>query len=418
MYRHVALVVMPIVAAGCMAVSGQAAEQQQEFNAQSQNAAHFYRQTAAAIEELSDTDKTLIDATGELHLLALYSPPSSWSTQELMRLSNTVPTDKTAAETVASLKPALDFFHQGAKTTDCDWGFDFQSGNLNTPIPHLPIVSDVVKCTVFRSRYYWAAGMKQEALNDLQALKTFATHVGAAGDGGLISLVVQFNIERVAAYTIAQWLVDPKSAQILTKIAQEPNRPPTNLARKALLLETEAVLPLAKRLIDTSGLTDAQRRERYQADLFTDVYTIGQLVRRYSEKGLLAQIKQSRDHYRHTGRLLDLPVGEFQPKFDKYMSEIENMPNFFSNIGLVECPGIERVYYDVKEMRVRWRMLQAAIDIVQHGTKAQPKHKDPFGDGPFEIDSAAGGFKLTSKLQVNGTPVSMQFTASPGVPAS
>jgi hypothetical protein len=218
-------------------------------------------------------------------------------------------------------------------------------------------------------------------------------------------------VETVARYTISQWLVAPESARALKDVTREPSRPPVNLAKKALLLETETVLPLARRLIDSSHLTAEQRRKRDKMDLIADVITIGELVERYSEERLLAQIEQSHGHYHDVGRLLDLPVDEFQPKFDKYTSDVNRTGNFFSSMGIVRCPGIERVYYDVKEMRVRWSMLQAAIDVHQSGLEALPQHKDPFGDGPFEYDCPGDAFVLSSRLIVNGTPVSMRFNA-------
>jgi hypothetical protein len=376
----------------------------------SQNAADYYRQAAAAIEQLSEHDVARIESTGDLNLLALYAPPSSWTPQELIRLSDTPPIDE-MADTVAKLGHALTLFRQGANSPDYDWGFDFHTGNLSTPIAHLGIVTDLVRCTVFRARYYWATGDKQEAVADLEALKTFATHVGADGDAGLISLAIQYNIERVVVDTIARWLTDSESAEILKEVAEEPKRPRANLAKQALLLETKTVLPLAQRLIDSSGLTAEQRRAQYEVELFADSVTVGELVEQYSEKGLLDQIQESQDHYRAVGRLLDAPVDAFQKEYDNYMRTVRKTRNFFSGICIVQCPGIERVYYDVKEMHVRWKMLSVAIDIHDSGVKRLRKHKDPFGDGPFEYTELNDGFVLSSGLVVNDAPVTVHFAS-------
>lgn len=393
-----------------------ASAQQAQGERQAQNAADYYRQAAAALDQLPPGDRALIDSTAELRLLTLYGPSSPWSQQALVRFSDTFHADEETAELVARLDPAIDLLRRGAQLRKCDWGFDFHSGNLSSPIPQLAIVPDLVQCALFRARYYWVVGRTQEAVDDLQALKAFAVHVGAMGDGGLISLVVQFNIERVVIYTISQWLVDAGTARTLYEVAAEPDRPAVNLPKKALLLETKTVLPLARNLIDTSDLTADQRRERYEMELFTDVVTIGQLVKRYSEKGLLEQIEASSDHYVQVGRLLDLPLDEFHASFDPYMRELAKKHNFFSDVGLVQCPGIERVYYDVKEMRVRWRMLQAAIDVAQSGAEVLSNHNDPFGDGPFTYRRTQDGFELVSRLSVNGARVSTRFNAAPGAP--
>jgi hypothetical protein len=205
-------------------------------------------------------------------------------------------------------------------------------------------------------------------------------------------------------------MIDAESARMLRDAMREPPRPDVNLPKKALLKETTTVLPLSRKLIDTTGLTEAQRRRKYEAELFTDSMTVGQLVRRYSEKGLLDQIDQSNDHYHRVGRLLDLPLKKFQPRFDEYMRDLARRHNFFSDVGLVQCPGIERVYYDVKELHVRWEMLQAAADVMEDGVDSLREHKDPFGRGPLEYAAAATGFTLTSDLNVNGAPVRMHFT--------
>lgn len=396
-----------------VAVPARAADPETQSGPSTQNAADYYRQAAAELEGLSADDRALIESAAELHPLALYSPSSPWSEQTLVRLSDIPVAGREAEATVARLEPALALFRRGADSAQCDWGFDFGSGNLSSPLPQLPLVTDLVHAALFRARYHWSIGEKQEAVSDLRALKHFATHIGAEGDGGLISLVVQFNIERIVVHTISRLLVDAESARILEGVAQEPERPAFNLAKKALLLETRTVLPLARRLIDTSGLTKQERRERYRTDLFTDTLTVGRLIRQYSEEGLLDQIDQSDGHYREVGRLLDLPLDAFRPEFDAYMQELANTGNFFSDVGLVQCPGIERAYYDVKEMRVRWAMLQAAIDIFQSGVEALVQHADPFGDGPFNYSPTDDGFELRSELIVNGAPVTMQFNAPP-----
>lgn len=378
------------------------------------NAADYYRQAAHAIAHLSDADMALIESTAEVSPLHLYGSSSPWSEQPSVRFSGSIPTNASAAEAIAHLEPALAWFRQGAATPHCDWGFDFGTGNLSNPIPHLPLVPDLVRCALFRARYRWAAGMRAEAVEDVQALKAFAAHVGAKGDGGLISLVVQFNIERIAINTLLTWLVDADTARYVSEAATEPDRPSANLAKKALLLETETVLPLARRLIDTSQLTDEQRRARYEVDLLTDVYTVGQLVRRYTEKGLLEQIERSEAHYQRVGSVLDLPVDKFERSFDRYIGELAKQRNFFSDLGLVQCPGIERVYFDVKELHVRWHMLAAAVDVVQNGPESLRSHPDPFGDGPFAYHPSDEGFRLDSELEVHGAAVSIQVGARPG----
>jgi hypothetical protein len=248
-----------------------------------------------------------------------------------------------------------------------------------------------------------------EAVKDLQTLKKFARHVGSDGKTGLVDVVLQFNIERVVVFTVCQWLVDSETAKILAELAREPSRPAGNLAKTGLLVETQAVLPWARRLIDGSHLTLNQRRQRDKKYFIPGVIRVGELIDRYTEKGLLKQIEQSHKHYSEAGRLLDLPIDEFQGKFDAYVGGLYNTGNVFSILGIAQCPGIIRAYYDSRELRVRWAMLEAAVDIHQYGFEALKQHTDPFGEGPFEYRSSDDGFELGSELIVNGAPVTMRF---------
>ena len=53
-------------------------------------------------------------------------------------------------------------------------------------------------------------------------------------------------------------------------------------------------------------------------------------------------------------------------------------------------------------------LLVAAIDIVQNGRDRLARHKDPAGDGPFQLRTLPGGFELQSKLVRGEEPVTLQ----------
>jgi hypothetical protein len=127
-----------------------AVAQQTKAEAASTNAADCYRRVDEMLSRLPTHDKALIESTCQLKLMALYAPASSWSSDELVKFSSIVPVDKAAQETVKRLKPALDLFRKGAQMAECNWEFDFSSGNLSTPIPHLAIVTDLVGVPFFK----------------------------------------------------------------------------------------------------------------------------------------------------------------------------------------------------------------------------------------------------------------------------
>ena len=64
--------------------------------------------------------------------------------------------------------------------------------------------------------------------------------------------------------------------------------------------------------------------------------------------------------------------------------------------------------------------LQAAIAVVTDGREALKKHKDPFGDGPFEYKALQdGGFELKSKVKIpEKGPVTLTVGRTPKPEAS
>jgi hypothetical protein len=57
-------------------------------------------------------------------------------------------------------------------------------------------------------------------------------------------------------------------------------------------------------------------------------------------------------------------------------------------------------------------LLDAGIAVLEDGEQAlkDPKHKDPFGDGPFEYRDTDNGFVLTSDLELApGKKLSLTF---------
>ena len=93
----------------CICMSRDAVAQP-ESERPSQNAAGYYRQAVEQLDQLSDSDRALIQNTVQLRFSPAYSQGSSWSKNELVRFSDDVPTDERAKETVARLGRALHFF--------------------------------------------------------------------------------------------------------------------------------------------------------------------------------------------------------------------------------------------------------------------------------------------------------------------
>jgi len=64
-------------------------------------------------------------------------------------------------------------------------------------------------------------------------------------------------------------------------------------------------------------------------------------------------------------------------------------------------PAVSRAWYHEAEGRTRLAMLRAAMHVNLEGREALKKHRDPYGDGPFEYRPLENGrFELKSRLSI------------------
>jgi hypothetical protein len=262
-------------------------------------------------------------------------------------------------------------------------------------------VRPLARGAALRASSRWDSGARREAIEDARAMLSFARHVAAAGRTGLVGLTASQDAEAIVVDLLRRWMVDGESARLLEDLCREPERPPGNLPKVALLLETETILPWAKRL-STETVLDAQdQRDR-------DTY-IAPLIQRHGREKLLELIAESGDHYRETADLLDLPPEEFAVRFSQCLRRLDGGGNPFSQVGIVECPGIPKGYWGQARLRAQWAMLRAASRIQQGGQQAGKDVIDPFGDRPFDCERSRDGFILKSALFMDGERVQMEL---------
>ena len=122
------------------------------------------------------------------------------------------------------------------------------------------------------------------------------------------------------------------------------------------------------------------------------------------------KLDETKVHYTEVGDLLDLPIDQFIPKSRKYLRKLDGAGNPFSQMAIVECPGIAGAYLQSRNLRAQWTILQAASSIFQRGPGAVKKTTDPYGDGPLKYEASADGFTIRSALVIDGKPVVLRFT--------
>ena len=316
--------------------------------------------------------------------------------------------DEKAKALVVRLDPAIRLLHRGTRQSRCEWKLDLQRRGAAATIYHIASTRPLARGAALYAASRWETGDRRQAKEVAEDMLAFARHVGAAGRDGLVSLTASYDIEAMVIDLVCRWMTDAGSAALLEDLCRGPERPEGNLPKVALLLETETILPWAKRLAAEQDLDsqDRQDREKY----------IAPLVQRHGREDLLKLIAASEEHYKLTGELLDLPPEEFAPRFGQYLRKLDGAGNPFSQVGIVKCPGIPRGYWGEKRLRAQWKMLQAANGIQKRGPEASRDILDPFGDRPFECERSRDGFILRSALAIDDDRVTLEFKSGRSPP--
>jgi len=367
-----------IVAAVVLCVSQSVSAWDGVSSQKSGNAAHYYRQAFEEIARLPDADAALPGPNEPL-------PPNDKSEQIVSRLG-----------------PALKCLREATEKQECDWENDLHRKGAAAAFPHLAKSRDLVGRAILRARYYWQSGKRDQAIEDMRAVVVLARHVGDEGRTGLVGLTERYKIEQTVVDVLRQWTTDAESAQSLDGLCRLALQPEGNLPKTGLLLERETLLPWTYRLVTASNLTTQEQKWRNQF--------FGQLLAERGAPWILQKLDETKVHYTEVGDLLDLPIDQFVPKFRQYLRKLDGAGNPFSQMAIVECPGIPRAYLQSRNLRAQWTILQAASSVFQCGPGAVKKTVDPYGDGLLKYEASADGFTIRSALVIDGKPVVLRFT--------
>jgi hypothetical protein len=236
----------------------------------------------------------------------------------------------------------------------------------------------------------------------MRAILVLARRVGDEGRTGLVGLTERYKIEQTVVDVLRQWIADAESARSLDSLCRLALQPEGNLPKAGLLLERETLLPWTRRLVTASDLTPEEQKWR---DRF-----FGQLLAKHGAQWIREKLDETEVHYTEVGELLDLPIDQFTPKFREYLRKRDGAGNPFSQVAIVECPGIPGAYLQSRNLRAQWTILRAAAIVFQRGPGAVKETGDPYGDGPLRYEPSADGFTISSALVIDGNPVGLRFT--------
>jgi hypothetical protein len=342
------------------------------------NAVHDYRRAFEEIARLPDADAALPGPNEPL-------PPNSKSEQVVTRLG-----------------PALKCLHEATAKPGCDWGNEPYRKGAAAEFRHLAKSRDLAGRAILRARYYWQSDKRPQAIEDMRAILVLARRVVDEGRTGLVGLTERYKIEQTVIDVLRQWIADAESARSLDSLCRLALQPEGNLPKAGLLLERETLLPWTRRLVTASDLTAEEQKWR---DRF-----FGQLVAKHGAQWIREKLDETEVHYTEVGELLDLPIDQFIPKFREYLRKRDGAGNPFSQVAIVECPGISGAYLQSRNLRAQWTILRAAAIVFQRGPGAVKETGDPYGEGPLRCEPLADGFTISSALVIDGNPVGLRFT--------
>ncbi|MCY2954474.1 MAG: hypothetical protein NTU53_21295 [Planctomycetota bacterium] len=313
-----------------------------------------------------------------------------------------LPPNDRSEQIVSRLGPALKCLHDATAKQECDWENDLHRKGASAAFPHLAKSQDLARRAILRACYYWQAGKRDLAIGDVRAVAVLARRVGDEGKTGLVGLTERYKIEQTVVDVLRQWIADAESARSLDGLCQLALQPEGNLPKTGLLLERETILPWTRRLVTAADLTPEEQKWRDQF--------FGRFLAERGVPWILRKTDETKAHYTEVGELLDLPSDQFIPKFREYLRKLDGAGNPFSQVAIVECPGIPGAYLQSRNLRAQWTILQAASSIFQRGPGAVKEAADPYGDGPLKYEASADGFALRSALVIEGKPVALRFT--------
>ena len=281
-------------------------------------------------------------------------PGLTRSEKKVLREHASAPMDKTTEKIIKKSAAALKMLRRGAGIKHCDWGLDKKAG-VAALVPHLPKARQMARLACLAARYHLHQGKQKAAVDDLMAALALSHHLGEKGP--LVGFLVQVAIESIVVETTAKHLrhFSPATLKILGKRI--------------------SAVPAG------GSLASALRHEKD--------FLIDQKNNPF--------YKQAIELNAELAKIADLSPDEFAKK-------IKTIKNPLIKI---QGPVLQRSCYIYAAVRAKTAMLKAAIAIRLGGKDKIKSTKDPYGDGPFRYKATKEGFELSSKLMMDGKPVTL-----------
>ncbi len=309
--------------------------------------------------------------------------------------------DQPTRELVAASKPSLREMRKGAAMEQCCWAVSVEEGP-NANIPHLSKAREIALIACLQADASFAGGDASAATDNLGAVITLGRHCGA--DAILISLLVDFAIERLAIDTIAANLSSLDQEQ-LKALEQELESLPT-LPTVADGVRAEKELWVGWMI---QVLSKPDGKEQLLALLSSVLPDSGEEIVKHSREELLTAVEDVYEFYDRLAEEAAKSPDEVRQAEKRLMAEpgIKG-PGRDLAVGLVPAIGSARAAE--AEHQTRLALIKAAVAVQLDGPDVlqNDAYRDPFGSGQFTYTKKANGFELRSSfVDRKGEPVSL-----------
>ena len=371
--------ILVIVLTGCLvslvAVADTYAQSAVQFPPVSENAALQYWQAFATMPALDAEQEKLLQ---------------NW---------DTAPLDESVNKLLDESQTSLMFLHRGAQLRECDWGLDYRDG-AKMYLPHLIRARTLARLAALDSRRAFEAKDFDRGHDDAFGMITLARHVGK--DYTLVSMLVCFAIEGMTVDLAAPYIPDAHASYdgVLKVFNSLPPRPPL---AQGVLCEKRMAYTVLNQLIEAEHRRPGSWHEAWKSILGGETADPFQDVVRFGDVYEIMEKFQST--YDELAELMALPPAEFDARYPEFAKRA----NATSPVAGVLLPAMEKTVAAQRRCEARMAMLLAAIAVVESGPEKLADIKDPFGDGPFEYRKLDTGFQLSSKLQEDGKPVTLDI---------
>lgn len=317
------------------------------------------------------------------------------------------PVDDELRKLVASSEVSLRYLHRAVKIDACAWGIAYETGPY-AYMPHLSKARELARVALLRARIRFENGDVDDAIEDLLATVQLGRHAGQEGVIVLINILVGFAIESQAIESTAFSLHRMDNAQRKKFQRRLEQIEPKLDMQQALRGEKDVFVGWLIREIENNREKDA----------------ILNLVTGDMEEAVVSRVKaasheQLLQYAKDLSGIYDTGFGFMSLSPEVAIEQAEKLgvrlrdEETGNPLGALFLPSFGAARRAEATFMTRQALLNAAFAMALESDEVlkRPEHRDPFGDGPFQMKHVNQDLELISKMKLGDQPVTLKLPA-------